>query len=453
MSRCSSATSCASSRTCATTNLSTLNRGVGHLLGKPHLEAAANPLGPGRSSARSPKRSARCRPTAARKFQILKELNQAPLGEVAAIYADVNRHLANLRIVPPGAVRPSSARSRRHAARSAVPPDEKPRRVAAGARDRRDGDVPANGVARRLSADRASAAADARLSAAAADAVGLRARRADHRHAGLREGLTRLQQGQTDFDVEGMQVAFSGIPEGTAQRPARPAGIAARPAGEPARGDDDRDGRDAVRLHLRDARPARRHQGAARAAADPGAEGRDARRRVLRARRRTRRACSSTRSPQRASAGRRRWGRTIRSTGRSSGSSIGIIDGFGDNLGSSTSCARSSRRSSRRRSRRPKRISRRPPRRSTKTIARISRASSRSRRSSGASRAIRSRASSRSSCAASGRRRSRASICARARTATRGDQAWRRSRISSGACSRRRRPRIASTSSRCCRRC
>ncbi|HEX2389892.1 MAG TPA: DUF1631 family protein, partial [Casimicrobiaceae bacterium] len=31
---------------------------------------------------------------------------------------------------------------------------------------------------------------------------------------GLREGLTRLQQGQTDFDVEGMQVAFSGIPEG-----------------------------------------------------------------------------------------------------------------------------------------------------------------------------------------------------------------------------------------------
>jgi hypothetical protein len=32
---------------------------------------------------------------------------------------------------------------------------------------------------------------------------------------GLREGLTRLQAGQTEFDVEGMQVAFSGIPEGT----------------------------------------------------------------------------------------------------------------------------------------------------------------------------------------------------------------------------------------------
>ena len=32
---------------------------------------------------------------------------------------------------------------------------------------------------------------------------------------GLREGLTRLQAGDSQFDVEGMQVAFSGIPEGT----------------------------------------------------------------------------------------------------------------------------------------------------------------------------------------------------------------------------------------------
>ena len=30
----------------------------------------------------------------------------------------------------------------------------------------------------------------------------------------LREGLTRLQHGETDFDVDGTQVAFSGIPEG-----------------------------------------------------------------------------------------------------------------------------------------------------------------------------------------------------------------------------------------------
>ena len=99
----------------------------------------------------------------------------------------------------------------------------------------------------------------------------------------LHEGLTRLQAGQTGFEVGGARACqFSGIPTGPAQRPARPAGVAARPEGEPARIDDDRDGRDAVRLHLRDQGPAGRHQGAARAPADPGAQGRDARRRVLR---------------------------------------------------------------------------------------------------------------------------------------------------------------------------
>ena len=98
----------------------------------------------------------------------------------------------------------------------------------------------------------------------------------------LHEGLTRLQAGQSGFEVGGAAVPFSGIPAGPAQRPARPAGFAARPEGEPARIDDDRDGRDAVRFHLRHQGPSGRHQGAARAAADPGAQGRDARRRVLR---------------------------------------------------------------------------------------------------------------------------------------------------------------------------
>src|SRR6185436_19053510 len=34
------------------------------------------------------------------KFQILKELNQASLGDIASIYGDLNKHLANLRVVP-----------------------------------------------------------------------------------------------------------------------------------------------------------------------------------------------------------------------------------------------------------------------------------------------------------------------------------------------------------------
>ena len=171
-----------------------------------------------------------------------------------------------------------------------------------------------------------------RLSAAAADAVGLRARRADRRHAGPARGPDAAAAGPDGFRRRGHAGRVLRDPGGHAQRPARPAGIAARPEGEPARGDDDRDGRDAVRLHLRDARPARRHQGAARAAADPGAEGRDARRRVLReedasvaaARQRARR------TP--ASAGRRRWARTIRSTATIERIVHRILDGFGDNL-------------------------------------------------------------------------------------------------------------------------
>jgi hypothetical protein len=85
-----------------------LNRGIGHLLGKSVVENAANPLGPEtivRAFAEALD-SLSAEPRV--KFQILKELNQAPLAEVASIYADVNRHLANLRIIP-------AIRRRRHA--------------------------------------------------------------------------------------------------------------------------------------------------------------------------------------------------------------------------------------------------------------------------------------------------------------------------------------------------
>ena len=98
--------------------LLTLNRGIGHLLGKPHLEASANPLGPATIVTAFAEALGTLQAEGRAKFQILKELNQAPLGEIAAIYADVNRHLANLRIVPPGSVRAgrrAQARSARQA--------------------------------------------------------------------------------------------------------------------------------------------------------------------------------------------------------------------------------------------------------------------------------------------------------------------------------------------------
>jgi hypothetical protein len=194
--------------------LVTLNRGIGHLLGKPHLEASDNPLGPATIVSAFAEALGTLQTEGRAKFQILKELNQAPLGEVAAIYADVNRHLANLRIVPPGSVRPAGARGK------PAPPGNK-----------------------RATEERP----DSAQPAAEVDVMSMFRRMASHggfpltghpppptrvypslpptpsgyipgtpivATPGLREGLTRLQQGQTDFDVEGMQVAFSGIPEG-----------------------------------------------------------------------------------------------------------------------------------------------------------------------------------------------------------------------------------------------
>ncbi|HET9337850.1 MAG TPA: DUF1631 domain-containing protein [Casimicrobiaceae bacterium] len=83
--------------------LAVLNRGFGHLLGRPDLETADNPIAPATivdsftDALRQVKTESRI------KFQILKELNQASLGDIASIYGDINRHLANLRVMPSAA--------------------------------------------------------------------------------------------------------------------------------------------------------------------------------------------------------------------------------------------------------------------------------------------------------------------------------------------------------------
>ncbi len=77
-----------------------LNRGMGHLLGKPDLSTDANPLSPSTiidafaHAVQSLKAERRI------KFQIMKDVNQAPLGGIATIYADVNAHLTRLNLVP-----------------------------------------------------------------------------------------------------------------------------------------------------------------------------------------------------------------------------------------------------------------------------------------------------------------------------------------------------------------
>jgi hypothetical protein len=192
--------------------LITLNRGVGHLLGKPHLESSANPLGPGTIIGAFAEALGTLHAENRTRFQILKELNQAPLGEVAAIYADVNRHLANLRIVPPGSVRSKAARGKAAAPKRTA--DDKPevsqpapemdvmsmfRRMAShGGFPLSGHPAPPTRVSPPLPPTPSGYVPGTPIVAT----------------PGLREGLTRLQQGQTHFDVEGMQVAFSGIPEG-----------------------------------------------------------------------------------------------------------------------------------------------------------------------------------------------------------------------------------------------
>ena len=76
------------------------NRAVAYLLGRPELELPANPLAPSTivqaftDALRLIKGDERI------KYTILKELNQSSLGDINAIYADLNRHLESLHVMP-----------------------------------------------------------------------------------------------------------------------------------------------------------------------------------------------------------------------------------------------------------------------------------------------------------------------------------------------------------------
>jgi Protein of unknown function (DUF1631) len=80
--------------------LQTFNRGIGHLLGQPDLETESNPLAPATIVDAFAEALKTIKAEYRIKFQILKELNQASLGDLNEIYADLNRHLLNLRVVP-----------------------------------------------------------------------------------------------------------------------------------------------------------------------------------------------------------------------------------------------------------------------------------------------------------------------------------------------------------------
>jgi hypothetical protein len=192
--------------------LLTLNRGIGHLLGKPTLETSANPLGPATVISAFAEGLGTLTADGRLKFQVLKELNQAPLAEIASIYADVNRHLANLRIIPPGSVRPAGTRAKAAKPRRAA--EERPEAPAPSS----EMDVMA--MFRQMVSQGGFPLGDHPAPPARAlpplppTQSGYVPGSPIVATPGMREGLTRLQAGHTDFNVEGMQVSFSGIPEG-----------------------------------------------------------------------------------------------------------------------------------------------------------------------------------------------------------------------------------------------
>jgi hypothetical protein len=223
-----------------------LNRGIGFLLGRPDLATEANPLAPAAIVDAFAEALKTVKTDRRIKFQILKELNQAPMGDISVIYAELNQHLKKLNVIP-AAQRPTIINrggsadrelARAEAARAkaaSMPPPEM--------------DVMAMfkrmyGSATPTSAPHASPQLQSPLTPhsmaqALGAAMGGDLPQIQAPGSGgylfppmpptpsgyvpgepiistpdLHEGLTRLQAGQTGFDVGGAAVAFSGIPQG-----------------------------------------------------------------------------------------------------------------------------------------------------------------------------------------------------------------------------------------------
>ncbi len=252
--------------------LGEFNRCVGYLLGKPGLETEDNPLAPQLIVAAFVDALQEIKADREIKFQILKELNQASLGDLAAIYADLNRHLVNLRIIPASTARgriinrgsPTDRTRPQPAADAAAKSPQPPqppiggpevdmmalfkRMFGGGAAaamapahamppsaqplmgsshppmqmDSGDGGAafpsidPAMMLAQAAAAAAASGASGAEMAFAPmpTTASGYVPGAPIISTPSLHEGLTRLQAGQVNFDVDGANVGFAGIPQG-----------------------------------------------------------------------------------------------------------------------------------------------------------------------------------------------------------------------------------------------
>ncbi len=234
-----------------------LNRAVGFLIGRPDLETKANPLAPTTiveafsQALQSIKLDQRI------KFTILRELNQSSLGDINAIYADLNRHLENLHVVPRPrhssthrgggqAERAAAAEAREKEAAAAAAAAEDAgqendlmavlQRLASagfGVHRLRQGAMPAGLPPGGIQVPPAGPAAPGMQQAGyPASADGAFASDGGERAPAplptigqfggprilvtqeLGDALSRLQQGETGFDVGGIPVQFAGVPQG-----------------------------------------------------------------------------------------------------------------------------------------------------------------------------------------------------------------------------------------------
>ncbi len=219
--------------------LQVLNRGIGYLLGVPDLEIDRNPLAPAVVVAAFADALRNLKVDQKVRFTVLRETNQAPLGALADIYTDLNRHLVGLHVVPGVSRVGGGARGGGERARAA-----KPHEVAAppAPLPQQGPEVDIMALFRRMfgggAAPAPSPQAQGRAPVAGGDALpqidmpgmvpsvwlpsGPLAPTPSGYVPGapiiatpeLGEGLARLQRGEMGFDVGGSLVQFSGIPEG-----------------------------------------------------------------------------------------------------------------------------------------------------------------------------------------------------------------------------------------------
>jgi hypothetical protein len=228
------------------------NRSVGYLLGRPDLETAANPLAP-TTIVEAFTDALHGIPGDKRlKLAILKELNQTSLGDINEIYADLNKHLEALKVVPQ---QRSAIVHRGGSAERAGAVDNKGHAAPAGAAPPSGGDIDLMAVLQRLASSGMLRSAGSMLggqpggamqfsgTGAASAAAGYALNVPGHGGSAgggmfsgqsggamqsapaigpfggprilvtpeLSDALGRLQHGETGFNFAGAQVQFAGL--------------------------------------------------------------------------------------------------------------------------------------------------------------------------------------------------------------------------------------------------